>query len=125
MVSLLAREMNIMVRPYRTVVPQIPEGAQIDEWVFKVPYNSEGKLTTDPDEMIIWDLREGQKVKMAIGAGKGFIGTITGFYPDTPHLAVKTLRQYQSKDFGKKATEILHGKLVVRNNYQRIMAYNS
>jgi len=52
--------------------------------------------------MIIWDLREGQKMIMTIGSGKGFEGTITGFYPDTPHIGVKTLRQYQGKDFGKK-----------------------
>jgi len=102
-VSLLAKEMNLMIRPYKTLVPDIPKDQQLDEYVFKVPYNAEGKLTTNPDEMIIWDLREGQKIVMAIGSGKGFEGTITGFYPDTPHLAIVTLRQYQGKHFGKRS----------------------
>merc|ERR1711879_940819 len=101
-VSLLARELGLMIRPYKTLVLDIPKDQQLDEFVFKVPYDSEGKLTSDPDEMIIWDLREGQKMIMTIGSGKGFEGTITGFYPDTPHIGVKTLRQYQGKDFGKK-----------------------
>jgi len=101
-VSLLAREMNLTIVPYKTLVPDIPEGVQIEEYVFKVPYNADGELTTNPDDMIIWDLRQGKKVVIAIGSGKGFEGTINGFYPETPHLAIATLRQYQDKNFGKQ-----------------------
>jgi len=101
-VSLLAREMDLIIKPYKTLVPDVPNDAQIAEWVFKVPYDAEGKLTTNPDEMIIWDLRKGKQILIAAGAGKGFEGTITGFYPNTPHLAVQTLRQYQGESFGKE-----------------------
>merc|ERR1719373_57693 len=94
--------MNLTISPYKTLIPDIPKGAQVGDWIFKVPYNSKGKLTKNPEEMIIWDLRKGQKVIMTIGSGKGFEGEITGFFPNTPHLAVQTRRQYQSKDFGKK-----------------------
>jgi len=108
-VALLAREMDLMIPPYKSLVPDVPEDAQIEEWIFKVPYDSEGKLTTDPDEMIIWDLRKGKKIVINAGAGKGFEGTITGFYPKTPHLAVATLRQYQNESFGKEKKKYYMG----------------
>jgi len=101
-VALLAREMDLMIPEYKTLVPDIPKEAIIEDYVYRVPYDSEGKLTTDPNEMIIWDIRKGQKVIMAIGSGKGFEGTVNGFYPNTPHIAIQTLRQYQDKNFGKQ-----------------------
>jgi len=84
-VSLLAKEMKMIIPPFKPIVPDIPDGAMITDWVFNVPYDREGKLTTNPDEMIVWDLRFGKKIRMAIGSGKGFEGTIADCYPGTPH----------------------------------------
>jgi hypothetical protein len=127
-VALLAREMNLTIPPYQTLVPDIPKEAIIEEYVYRVPYDSEGKLTTDPDEMIIWDIRKGQKVIMAIGSGKGFEGTVNGFYPETPHIAIKTLRQYQDKNFGKQTRSYYMGnwwiETITKGLWHTIPFYN-
>lgn len=91
-VSLLTREMGLQIAPFKRFQPDIPPEAIVGHEVYKVPYDSDGKLTKNPDEMIVWDLRFGQKIKVVYGAGKGFKGTIQDHYPGTQHLRINTFR---------------------------------
>merc|ERR1719188_1935507 len=61
--SLLLRELNIMLPPMKMPFkPDVNPDCIIEPHVFKVPYNKKGLLTTNPDEMIVWDLREGTEI---------------------------------------------------------------
>lgn len=46
--------------------------------VFRVPYNSQGKLEQDSTKWQVWDLRSGSYVMVTAGPGKGYVGQITG-----------------------------------------------
>merc|ERR1719168_100930 len=100
-VSLLARELKLVVP--ELVIPIQYEPApdsQLAENVFKVPYNSEGNLTEDEDEMVVWDLRKGAKVKVTDGPGESFEGTIEEL-KEKLFYRVRLPNQRQGKDLGK------------------------
>lgn len=103
-VALLAKEMQLTdIMPAKTGYKlKIPKDKRIGKERFLVPYDSDGNLTDDPSQMIIWDLRKGQKVRPTMGKGAeaGFEGTITARYGE--HFVCSLPCQYQKKDrFGK------------------------
>jgi len=100
-VSLLARELKVIVP--RLVVPlqyDIAPDSQLSEHVFKVPYDSEGNLTEDEDEMVVWDLRRGAEVKVTDGPGESFEGRLQEI-KDELYYPVRLPNQRQGKDLGK------------------------
>jgi len=102
MVSLLVRELDIIIPPYKVYAPTIDPENILGKDVFRVPYDSNGDLTTDEDEMIVLDLRPGTKVICNAGSGKGFEATCSGYFDNSTHYKFKTLSMYQKKDmFGK------------------------
>lgn len=92
--SLLMREMNLMLPPL--VVPFQPKVKQefiVEEDVFRVPYDSEGCLTTNPEEMILWDLRPEQQIKVTDGHGKGYLGHISSKQQSHYNCVLPRMRQ--------------------------------
>jgi len=88
LMALLARELglvtgNCAVKPLQTFQASLPPATVLEEKkrspsVLKVPYNAKGELTTKPGEMVNWDLRDGARVMVTAGPGKGYVGTIVG-----------------------------------------------
>lgn len=92
--SLLMREMDIMLPPL--VVPFQPKVKQdciVEEDIFRVPYDSNGCLTTDPEEMILWDLRPEQEIKVCDGHGKGYVGRISSKQRSHYNCVLPRMRQ--------------------------------
>merc|ERR1719461_674700 len=108
-VALLLREMNIMLPPLVTpFVPQVREDAIIAPDVFRVPYDARGHLTDDPDQMVVWDLRDGAEIVVVDGPGKGFKGRIQG--RNQGHYNCVLPRQRKGHpDFGKVPRNYLMG----------------
>jgi len=113
--ALLARELGLAqpenehcVRAqaeYKAVLPSSSIVQLVDRkipGVLKIPYDSSGRLTSDEAKFTTWDLRAGAGVKITIGPGEGYVGTIAGRTPDG-HVRVKLPCQREgSKDQGKK-----------------------
>jgi len=100
-VSLLARELKVVVPELVIPIQYEPApGSQLAENVFKVPYDSEGNLTEDEDEMVVWDLRKGAKVKVTDGPGESFEGTLEGI-KEKLFYRIRLPNQRQGKDLGK------------------------
>lgn len=113
-VALLAEELKITIPPYKTFVPDIPSKALVKKDVYKVPYNKKGKLSTNPNEWIVWDLSRGAKVKCVSGPGKGFSGQMVGFYMGTNHYAIATKKMREGhKDHGKRKATYYIGSWMV------------
>jgi len=98
--SLLAREMKMQIprlQPYRN---SIPEDRIVAQHIFKVPYDKNGHLTSNKDEMICWNLNPGQKIRVVQGPGKGFIGTIAHLNSDGHYKLHLPIQRQGAKDFG-------------------------
>lgn len=78
--SLLAEELGITqkVKPMDHVYkPSCAEGSVVDEDVFLLPFDEEGRPSMD-GKKITWDLRAGRLVKMTGGPYEGCVGQIVG-----------------------------------------------
>lgn len=76
--TLLAAELGIIdqVLPMdHTYKPDFAEGSVVDDDVFLVPFDEEGRPS---DGTTTWDLRVGKQVKMTGGPYKGCVGQISG-----------------------------------------------
>jgi len=103
MMSLLAKELNVIVPEYKTYEPKINPENIITKHVYKVPYNKNGKLTSFKKDMIVLDLRKDQKMVTMAGPGKGFKGIVVDMFPDTNHYSISTRRMRQGHpDHGVK-----------------------
>jgi hypothetical protein len=89
--ALLARELDLVasgnaVQPLKTYRATLPKevvlgGERKQKHIpalLKVPYDSSGQLTQDDAKMVPWDLREGARVQVTSGPGKGYVGTVVG-----------------------------------------------
>merc|ERR1719219_1788215 len=101
-VSLLAREIKITVPPLSLPLKlNLPANVEVEEDVFRVPYDSDGCLTEDPEKMVLWNLKPGAKVKVTAGSGEGFKGIIKMKGNFSYEISLPCQRQ-QAADFGKK-----------------------
>merc|ERR1712173_276937 len=88
-----------------------------------------GELTTDLDEMIVLDLSFGTKVVVNDGNGKGFKGTVTGYFKGTPHYAIDTFRMRPGHvDHGRKKRAYYLGdwwlETLTEGNWHRLPLLN-
>jgi NAD-dependent SIR2 family protein deacetylase len=99
-------ELEINTSLYR---PDIPHEAKTDnKHVFRVPYDPVTGEKTE-NKTALWDLREGAKIKLTDGPGKGFVGRVTRV-PASPteHYSVSLPNTREGKDLGqgKKAYRV-------------------
>jgi len=97
--SLLMEEMKFKVPPCLAYKPNVPEGAELSTFVYRVPYDKQGNLTKDKSKMIVWDLNPGTKHTLTAGPGKGFEGTIRNLEASQFKFVCPIQRQ-GSRDFG-------------------------
>lgn len=103
LVALLARELDMIIPPYKKYKPNVDPKCVVEEGVYKIPYDSDGNLTKDPSKMIIWDLRLQNTIIVNNGSGKGFKGKIFSNYEDTDHLVIMAPRMRPGhRDHGVK-----------------------
>lgn len=80
--ELLAEELMLSVGdPNQNIafpVPQICLPLGLDEHVFSVPYDNDGRLTEDSQQRHILDLRDHAEIVIAIGRNKGQRGIVLG-----------------------------------------------
>merc|ERR1719433_1659746 len=76
--ALVAHELGMTIPPLQPYQPDIPQEAIVANDKFRIPYNSEGQLTDNEEEWIVWDLATDSKHKVVSGPGKGFAGKIVG-----------------------------------------------
>lgn len=76
--ALVAHELGITIPPLKPYQPNIPEEAIVARDMFKIPYNSQGVLTDNVDEWIVWNLNKDQKHIVVSGPGEGFKGKMVG-----------------------------------------------
>lgn len=82
--ELLAKAMKLDVQkpnPGTCYVPTIAKKNIVafdndSKCILKVPYDKNGKLTQNPAKFTEWDLSKGARVKVTIGPGKGYVGTV-------------------------------------------------
>merc|ERR1711997_111647 len=108
--ALLLREMNVIVPPLVVPFkPYVKPECIVEPDVFLVPYDRNGRLTDDPDEMTVWDLREGQKIIVGGGGpGEGFEGHIAGKQHGHYCCVLPRMREGH-KDHGKVPRNYLMG----------------
>jgi NAD-dependent SIR2 family protein deacetylase len=97
--SLLMEEMKFKVPPCLAYKPNVPKGAELSTFVYRVPYDKQGNLTKDKSKMIVWDLNPGTKHTLTAGPGKGFKGTIRNLEASQFKFVCPIQRQ-GSRDFG-------------------------
>ena len=73
----LAIEGNVLPMDHE-FVPDIAEGALLEEDVLRVPFDGETgePIPDDPDRWTTWDLRIGSRVKVTGGTYTGDVGTV-------------------------------------------------
>jgi len=76
--ALVANELNMTIPVWNGYQPSIPQNCIVAPDIYRIPYNSEGKLTKNQNEWICWNLNPDQKMKVVSGPGEGFIGTLIG-----------------------------------------------
>jgi len=109
-VSLLAREMKLIVPPLSLPLKlDLPPNTVVEEDVFRVPYDSEGCLTKDPEKMVLWNLKPFSKVKVTDGSGKGFHGIVINKVEWAYIIRLPCQRQ-NSKELGKTLKNYSLGK---------------
>ena len=82
--EMLAAELAIepLVKPMdHAFEPSVPTAARVPETdgsddVLRVPFDREGRPTTEPERMETWDLRVGRRVRLTGGTYAGDVGTI-------------------------------------------------
>merc|ERR1711941_65756 len=101
-VALLARKMNLILPPLQMPIKlDLPKNSKVGEYVYRVPYDSDGDRTEDESEMILWDLTPGTRVRVTDGPGKGFEGLVFDFRNDC-YWSISLPNQRQgSSEFGK------------------------
>lgn len=99
--ALLAKEMNLHVRPQKMYVPVVPKECVVETDVFRVPYDSNGEFTKDKSKWQLWDLRKGSEVRVTEGPGKGYVGVVTGKRSDGQYRITLPLQREGHKDNGK------------------------
>jgi len=100
--SLLLRELDIKLKPLQNpFVPDVRPECVIAPDVFRVPYDVNGHLTEDEDEMIVWDLRDGTEIVVVDGPGEGFEGRISGKKFGGHYNCVLPRQRVGHPDFGK------------------------
>lgn len=97
--SLLMKEMGFIVPPCGPYKPNVPEESIVKPLCYKVPYDSNGKLTKNQSKMIVWDLNPGTKHRLTDGPGEGFEGTIRNI--ENGHFKVMLpIQRQKSPEFG-------------------------
>jgi NAD-dependent SIR2 family protein deacetylase len=99
--AMLAKEMSLHVRPQTIYVPVVPKECVVEPDVYRVPYDSNGRLTKDKSKWQVWDLRKGSEVKITGGPGIGYVGVITGKRPDGQFRVTLPLQRQGHMDQGK------------------------
>lgn len=99
--AMLAKEMRLHVKPQSLYVPNVPLKYIVEPDVYRVPYDSNGKITKDSSKMQVWDLRKGAEVRITEGPGIGYVGVVTGKRVDGHYRVTLPLQRQGHKDQGK------------------------
>ena len=107
--ALLAKEMKLHVRKQSTYEPVVTKAAVVRRDVFRVPYDSTGKLTKDKSRWQNWDLRVGQEVRVTAGPGKNYVGVVVGQRKDGHYRVKLPLQREGHPSQGKQWSVYLLG----------------
>jgi len=97
--ALLADEMKIAIPPLTPYEPDIPADAIIGPHQFRVPYDTDGKLSAEVHT--IWDLRKDQKMVVCAGPGEGFRGKMCEKDRHDHYCVTAPVMREGSKNHGK------------------------